>query len=103
MQILAASFDPDARNLASNFTRQFVSGFPSGWAERDSVLEYLQLSDPRFYVPILVFIDKKGVIRAQYVGDAEFLKEQDKNIRALAESLLKEPAGKPVRHVSRKK
>lgn len=103
VQILAASFDPDARATAANFARQYVSGFPAGWAERDSVLEYLQLSDPRFYVPILVFIDKKGLIRAEYIGDAEFLKDQDKNIRALAESLLKEPAGKPVRHISKRK
>lgn len=103
LQILTASFNPDAALQVSNFNKQYVSGFPSGSAERDSVLEFLQLSDPRFYVPILVFIDRKGMIRAQYIGDAEFLKDQDKNIRTLAESLLKEPAGKPAHRSAKQK
>lgn len=89
--------------LVNAFNKQFVSGFPSGFAERDAVLEYLQLSDPRFFVPILVFVDKKGMVRAQYIGDAEFLKDQDKNIRVLVESLLKEPAGTAGKRVGKRK
>ncbi len=103
VQVLTASFNPEAGMLVTNFNKQFVSGFPSGYAERDAVLEYLQLSDPRFYVPILVFIDKKGMIRAQYIGDAEFLKEQDKNIRALVDSLLKDSAATTARRVAKHK
>ena len=103
VQVLAASFNPDAGTLVNNFDKQFVSGFPSGFAERDAVLEYLQLSDPRFFVPILVFIDKKGMVRAQYIGDADFLKDQDTNIRALADSLLKEPAATTARRIRKSK
>ncbi|MDQ6699280.1 MAG: hypothetical protein M3Z36_03740 [Acidobacteriota bacterium] len=103
LQVLAASFNPEAGMLVNNFNKQFVTGFPSGFAERDAVLEYLQLSDPRFFVPILVFIDKKGMVRAQYIGDAEFLKDQEKNIRALADSLLKEPAATTAKRVAKRK
>ena len=103
MQVLAASFNPDAGMLANNFNKQFVSDFPSGYAERAAVLEYLQLPDERFFVPILVFIDRKGMIRAQYVGDTDFLKDQDKNIRALVDSLLKEPAATTAKRVAKRK
>jgi hypothetical protein len=50
------------------------------------------------YMPQIVFIDRQGTIRAQYGGDDKFLsdeKEQDKNLRAEIETLLKEaPAHK---------
>jgi hypothetical protein len=47
-------------------------------------------------VPQLVFIDRKGVIRAQYAGNDPFFKDEERNVRAQIEGLLKEgaaPAG----------
>ena len=87
------------------FNRSFGVNFPSGTTMRETVLSYLGYGpQTQYYVPILVFVDKKGMIRAQYIGDAEFLKDQDKNIRAYAETLLKEStSGKSVpRHATRK-
>jgi hypothetical protein len=85
----------------------YATNFPSGTTSREAVMEYLTYPmTQQYYVPILVFVDKKGMIRAQYIGDAEFLKDQDKNIRALAESLLKEPAtitGKTAPHHATRK
>jgi hypothetical protein len=67
--------------------------FPVGYTNRHTVYEYLQVpSNSPFSVPIFVFIDKKGTIRAQYMGDDPFFKNEDKNTRAMIESLLKEPA-----------
>jgi hypothetical protein len=43
------------------------------------------------YVPILVFIDRKGMIRYQYTGDDPFFQNQEKNVRETIEQLLKEP------------
>jgi hypothetical protein len=51
-----------------------------------------------------MFIDRHRMIRAQYSGADDFFKDQDKNIRALAETLLKEPAtAKKSGHSARKK
>jgi hypothetical protein len=65
-----------------------------GSADRDAVLEYEQasLAKPN-YVPVLIFIDRSRVIRAQpeHTGGDDFYKDQEKNIRAEIESLLKEP------------
>ena len=65
-----------------------------GAATRDTVMEYLQLTAATpIYVPVFVFIDRKGMIREQHIGNNDkFLDDQDKNARAVIESLLKEPA-----------
>jgi hypothetical protein len=59
----------------------------------------------RNYVPYMVFIDRKGVIRAQYTGSDPFLMnevEQEKNIRAEAEKLLTEPGAAPRKRLVKK-
>ena len=55
-------------------------------------MEYEQasLAKPN-YVPDLLFIDRNRVIRAQHDGGDEFFKDQEKNIREMLETLLKEP------------
>lgn len=75
------------------FIRNYAANFPVGFAARESVQEYLQqLPGKPGYVPEVVFVDRKRVIRAQYTGSDDFFKDQDKNMRALVETLLKEPA-----------
>ena len=88
------AFNPNAVMLVPDFVRTYGVNFPMGFASPESVREYMQLplTTPG-YVPQLVFIDRKRVIRAQYIGNDDFFKDQDKNIRSLVESLLKEPAG----------
>jgi len=92
VQILAAAFNPNAAQLVPGFIAQFRPAFPVGSAERDSVLEYEQasLAKPN-YVPELMFIDRNRVIRAQYNGGDDFFKDQEKNIRDMIETLLKDP------------
>ena len=93
-QPLGAAFNDMAAQLLPSFLNQFHPAFPVGYAPRATVLEYLQEpSNAPLSVPILVFIDKKGTIRAQHMGsDDPFFKDQEKNMRAEIESLLKEPA-----------
>jgi peroxiredoxin len=92
VQVLAAAFNPDAVVLVPNFIAQFKPTFPVGSADRDSVLEYEQasLAKPNF-VPEIMFIDRGRVIRAQHNGGDDFFKEQEKNIRDMLDTLLKEP------------
>ncbi len=100
VQFLGAAFNPDAASLVPAFIAQFKPTFPVGSASRDSVMEYEQasLAKPN-YVPEVLFIDRHRVIRAQYSGADDFFKDQEKNIRAMLDSLLKEPvaSGKNTR------
>jgi thiol-disulfide isomerase/thioredoxin len=89
--VMAAAFNDMANMLVPDFNKQFRPAFPVGWALRDDVLVYLQHSAmTQMYVPIMVFIDKKGIIRHQYLGDDPFFQNQDKNVRDTIEELLKE-------------
>ena len=93
VQFLAAAFNPDAAVLVPGFIAQFKPNFPVGSADRESVLEYEQASlvKPNF-VPEVIFIDRGRVIREQHKGeDSAFFNDQEKNIRATLDTLLKEP------------
>ena len=52
------------------------------------------LQDQRPLVPLMMFIDRKGMVRAQYSGlDEKFFDDQqDQHIREAAEKLLAESA-----------
>jgi hypothetical protein len=92
-QALGAVFNEGAAQLLPDFLARFRPAYPLGVASRETVIEYLQVSSSTpIYVPVFVFVDKKGMIREQHIGnDDKFLDNQEKNARAVIESLLKEP------------
>lgn len=95
VQILGATFGEGDAYRVDAFIKQFQVAFPCGYSNAPSVLTFLnQPADVPYYVPILVFIDKKGMIRRQVIGDEKFLDEKDEpaNIRAEVEKLLKPAA-----------
>ncbi len=92
-QPLAVGFNDNARQLVPGFIRQNGLTYPVGYDDREPVYAYLERSPVmRTFVPILLFIDRGGTIRAQHFGDDAFYKDQEKNIRSMIEQLLKEPA-----------
>ena len=80
------------------FVRQFQPDFPVGYNDRDTVFAYLQISMLNAgYVPKMVFIDRQGIIRAQYDGADPFFQNEGPNIRAELDKLLKEePARRKI-------
>ena len=92
-QALGSCFNDLAPQLLPEFLARFRPAFPVGYTSRATVNDYLQLPPTApFSVPIFVFIDKKGSIRAQHTGEDLFFQAEDKNTRAMIESLLKEGA-----------
>jgi len=93
VQVLGATFDDGAPLRINEFNRSLGLNFPCGTATRGPVLEYLGIAPNQpFFVPILVFIDKTGMIRSEYIGDEHFLLDQEVNIRAEIDKYLK-PGG----------
>ncbi len=94
LQVVASAIDPMSSMKVPDFIKQFQPGFPVGFNEHNAAIEYLQ--HPIMYrlmMPQLVFIDRKGTIRAQHAGDEEtFFNQatQEKNLRDAIEGLLKE-------------
>jgi len=95
-QVLAAIFNENASSLLPAYLRQYEPTYPLGHSSSSAVYGYLQLSFMRnFFVPMMAFVDRGGVIRAQYTGnDSFFRSNEDANVREMLESLLKEPGGK---------
>ncbi|HYP08962.1 MAG TPA: TlpA disulfide reductase family protein [Bryobacteraceae bacterium] len=94
MQVLGVAINPNPD--VAGFTRQYATDFLVGSNTRETAMGFLQHSimAPNFYVPQMVFIDKKGVIRAQYGGTDNFLNAaQEMNIRNMINRLLAEPGG----------
>jgi hypothetical protein len=88
------------------FIRTYQPPFPVGTAGGLSALEYMQWPlQQRSLVPLLAFIDRAGMIRAQYTGvDSNFFDEDmDKHIREEAEKLLKESAPRATKSTSTSK
>jgi peroxiredoxin len=89
VQVLGAVFDSGAASRAVEFHQKFAPNFPVGYSESRAVLDFLGLPpDDPYFVPILVFIDKRGMIHSQYIGDEEFLGHQEKNIRLELDKML---------------
>jgi hypothetical protein len=71
-----------------DFMQRYNPGFPVGEADKLGAFQYMQLDlgqRPPF-VPYMVFIDRQGMIRAQYVGTDKILDENQ------SEKLLREEA-----------
>jgi hypothetical protein len=94
-EVVEAAVNEDGN--VPEFIKTFNPPFPVGKADSSKALEYLQWpAGQRPLVPFMVFIDRAGMIRAQFTGvDSTFFGEsQEKNIREQAEKLLNEGATK---------
>jgi peroxiredoxin len=105
LQVLASAIDDDAAAKTPAFIQQFKPPFPVGFNNPIVAIDYLEhphMLTP--HMPILAFIDRQGVIRAQYEGDDIFLAEdrREKNLRAKIEELLKEAAPGAKKSVAKK-
>jgi peroxiredoxin len=96
LQVLAAAVEADAAQHVPNFMAAFKPPFPVGFSnDPNAVLDYMQ--HPRAvipHMPMLVFIDKDGMIRAQFEGDSPMLEEKamEETLHKQIDELLKGPA-----------
>ena len=95
VQVIECAFNDDAKQTMAQFLDQLQPPFPVGWTNRTAAMTYLQrtIMDTRpLYVPHMLFLDRRGIIRADYPGESDFFKDPATNIRAELEKLLKPPA-----------
>jgi thiol-disulfide isomerase/thioredoxin len=105
LQVLASATEDMAAAALPGFLRQFDPPFPVGINTTAEFVAYMQHPAMlQLYMPGLVFIDKAGIIQAQYEGRDAFLEETgvEKNIRAKVEEMLKSPAAAPKKAAAKK-
>jgi peroxiredoxin len=84
LQVLGVATNDMAALLLPDFIKNQGITFPVGTATRDQAYNYLQYPMMKqMFMPQVVFIDRKGVIRAQYAGEDKFFAEadQENNLR----------------------
>ncbi len=101
-QPLGAAINPqtlmEARMMVPEYIYRLGLRFPVGWTQREMAYQWLEApSKGNVYFPQLVFIDKKGIIRAYHPGtDEAFFKNEEENMRRVIEGLVKEGASGPA-------
>ncbi len=95
LQVIESAIDTMSALHIPEFLKKLNPPFPVGYNDQDYAATFLGYgaTDPMF-APQIVFIDKAGMIRAQFGGDdPKLLKEvQDKTLRETLDQMLK-PVG----------
>lgn len=99
----------DDRALLKPYAERYRFNFPVGWLAPAGAIKLMDLrADAQPVVPYLAFVDWEGNVRFQYPGNHPIFKEAEKNIRVIADGLLRQalekkgpqyetrPAGKTV-------
>ncbi len=103
-QVLASAIEQDSLAHVPAFVKQFNVPFPVGSSDPMTAVDWMQhppMVNP--LMPMIAFVDRQGVIRAQFEGNDEkfFNDQQEQNLRTQIETLLKESA--PAKKAAPKK
>lgn len=92
-QPIDVAWNDQAASLVNGFVRQFGISFPVGYSTWDPVMSYLGFSVmDRPVVPLVVLIDRKGIIRAQSPPQGDPNLQNEYTLRGFIELLLNESA-----------
>ena len=90
VQVLGCAFNDNVKSLLPDFLQKFQPTFPVGYCDRDAIMAYVQYSVLKpFYVPHMVFLDRRGVVRGDFAGESDFMTAPDINVRTELDQLLK--------------
>ncbi|HEY3837491.1 MAG TPA: TlpA disulfide reductase family protein [Bryobacteraceae bacterium] len=96
VQMLGVTLNAEANTDLPNFTRVFAhNSFPIGMSVEPIARKYLEHPPGLPYFPMIAFLDKKGVIRAEHLGatDPTFFDERTEvqNIRGELDKIIAQP------------
>ena len=90
-QVVAVAADDKAEKMVGPLTRVRNVTFPLGYLDQNTTMQLCDFKrDDHPFVPMYLFVDRKGTVRFQYNGDDNFFKAEEKNTRILVEGLLKQ-------------
>jgi len=90
-QVFAVAADDMAAKMVGPLTRLRQFGFPLGHVDQNTAMQLCDFKrDDHPFVPLFLFVDKKGTVRFQYAAKDDFFKAEEKNTRILIEGLLKQ-------------
>lgn len=96
LQVVGAAGDPNAKFLLVPFMARYRPSFPIGYLDEGEIKKLADVSKDtkNAAAPILMFIDKWGMVREQYFGDSPIFHDAEKSIKALSIAMIKvQPVG----------
>lgn len=97
-QPIDIAWNDNAQLLITNFAQQFGVTFPMAYSTYDPIMSFMRFTImDRPVVPLVVVIDRKGMIRAQSPAGGDANLQDEGKLRELIEVLLKESAGTSAR------
>jgi len=100
LQVLASAIEPNAKDAVPNFIKNFSPSFPVGYNSREAAGLLIQPTGKLPMMPLLGFIDKQGVLRAQHEGEEPFFNDLEQNLRKEIDALFQ--SGAPTKKSSQK-
>jgi len=90
VQVLAVVFDTNAKAGMADFEKKYVRGYPLGYSDEATVLSWLgPIADQGYFVPIVAFVDRRGMIQSEHLGDDNLFQDPEANIRHKLDQLTK--------------
>jgi len=89
-QAVGVAANDEAQSNLAGFIRLQIA-LPVGYLDHNSTMQVFDFKpDDHPFVPMYLFVDKKGTVRFQYAGKDDFFNAEEKNTRILIEALLKQ-------------
>jgi peroxiredoxin len=90
LKVVGAAGDDRARFLLGPFIARYRPLFPVGYLDKAAIIKIADVpKDVRPVAPIVLFIDRWGMVREQYYGDHPLFKDAEKSLRALTMAMLR--------------
>ena len=88
-QAFAIAGDENAEKMLA--VLNIKQDYPIGSLDQNTIMQLFDFKpNDHPFVPMYLFVDKKGTVRFQYAGKEDFFKAEEKNTRILIDALLKQ-------------
>lgn len=90
VQVLMSAMNDNSKTELPQFIAQFHPAYPIGWNDGAEVMTFMggSIMTPG-YVPKIVFIDRRGIIREQHAGEDPFFQSPEAGTRTTLDQMLK--------------
>jgi thiol-disulfide isomerase/thioredoxin len=89
-QAAAAIGDENAPYALVPFKQRYKPNYPMGFLNKEEIQKIGDIpAETRPFVPIYMFIDRRGTVRFEFFGDAPFFKDEERTTKLMIQALLK--------------